>query len=198
MELTQRLLYGKPRGSHSLLSFARDLKPLWRAAQQDDPYADWQLLRIQQQLESDHSTLSWQMQRYEKVLHYEPYIQLELATTDKPMRVNLNFSVPYAYMSAQLLGLFDYLLRHKRVGDYHFSKYCPPSVDRQLWKRRFRRSWAMPTCKQQWYPTGITRADVRQNTPLYQAAKAQWGEIPQNVLDRTLNLTHRPRIYKKP
>ncbi len=76
-------------------------------AQQDDPYADWALLRI----EKGRAFINEKNLAMGKSLNALGSMKIELARTQAPAVIELSFGTPYGFMGAYLLSDYDELAR---------------------------------------------------------------------------------------
>ena len=112
----QRLVYGRrPEGDKptivGLLRFATMLRPIWTGAAADDPYADWWLVQVERELLQGREHLEALREHVDRLLKSAPAVDVKLAQSLEPVRVDLNFSSPYAFMGAYLLADYDALVR---------------------------------------------------------------------------------------
>ena len=192
----QRLVYGRmaSEGKHEivgLLRFAAMLRPIWSGSVADDPYADWWLVKIERELEHARDQLKQMEATVEQHLAGAPAINVVVAQSLSPARLELNFSNPYAFHGAYLLADFDALVRavltarHVGLMDLRTSEKLLAEAGRYL------RS-AYETAKGYRY-TGTTRVDLVQGTAKARKAVEALGELPQPVIAGTLRATYAPR-----
>ena len=94
-----------------LKKFASLLKSIWQASSNDDPYADWWLIKIERALESATEELSKQITRFNKLLSVEQNLKHEVSHSIEHIELELRFSIPYAFQGAKLLMIHDELVR---------------------------------------------------------------------------------------
>tara|TARA_Y100001933_G_scaffold73233_1_gene74688 strand:- start:4450 stop:5181 length:732 start_codon:yes stop_codon:yes gene_type:complete len=191
----QRLLEGRPRrpgqpAIRGLMGFADATRDIWRAAQEDDPYADWFLLRIEQRLQ--HSGRLLQALKSE-VLDFAKDSPLDWTAADssEPARVQLRFATPYAYRGAHLLSDFDRAARlvltsrHLGILDLEAAdaflnrggRIVRGAFDSVNGYRRF----------------NIDRDAVMSGSPAARRAQVAMGELPAEVLAEERLADLRPR-----
>ena len=105
-----RVAKGKPP-IEGLIGFANRLRVVWNAAQENDPYADWWLIKIHDAID----TVDAQLQRertavQERQKGNQSFLALP-SEVREPFRIKLNFSNAYAYKAAQTLAKFDEFVR---------------------------------------------------------------------------------------
>ena len=93
-----------------LVQFAERLRLIWQAARDDDPWADWWLVRVHESIEASARYFEDQKAELEALLAEDPAMEITVATSGRPSRVSLQFANPYAYRGARLLGRYDTLV----------------------------------------------------------------------------------------
>ena len=190
----RRAVDGKP-AIIGLIGFADRLKSLWQAIRFDDPYADWWLLKVEEGIADTRAQLRTLQQRMEGLVASNGALEFAIAQSSRPQRVSLQFANPYAFRAAQLLGQYDQLmctdmtLRHLGIdmpGDL---------VDQVAGCGRWvRRVFALP---QGYHCLEISRADIRQGTPVVVKARERMGEIPEDILCGARLPSLRPVTFQK-
>jgi len=100
---------GKPR-IPGLMAFADRLRIIWQAARDDDPYADWWLIKIHDAIEAKGKRLQTIRSVLDERLARLEAIEVSIALSERPYRLPLRFTNPYAYRAAQLLATYDGLV----------------------------------------------------------------------------------------
>ena len=83
----QRLIRGR-NGSEEkpaivgLVGFADRLRLIWQAARNDDPYADWWLIRIHEAIEQARELVSRSQSQIDEKLAQSPAIEVRVGTPD--------------------------------------------------------------------------------------------------------------------
>lgn len=193
----QRLVYGRMAsdGKHEivgLLRFAAMLRPIWGCSIADDPYADWWLVKIERELMRARDQLKEMEITVEQHLTGAPAVNVVVAQSLSPARLELNFSNPYAFHGAYLLADYDALVRaaltarHVGLMDSQTSEKLLAQGGRVL------RS-AYETAKGYRY-MGITRVDLAQGTAKARKAQEAMGDLPQPVIAGELRAAYAPRV----
>jgi integrating conjugative element protein (TIGR03761 family) len=193
----QRLVYGRMaiEGKHEivgLLRFAAMLRPIWGGSIADDPYADWWLVKIERELMRARDQLKEMEITVEQHLTGAPAVNVVVAQSLSPARLELNFSNPYAFHGAYLLADYDALVRaaltarHVGLMDSQTSEKLLAQGGRLL------RS-AYETAKGYRY-MGITRVDLAQGTAKARKAQEAMGDLPQPVIAGELRAAYAPRV----
>lgn len=193
----QRLVYGRrPEGDKptivGLLRFATMLRPMWTGAAADDPYADWWLVQVERELLQGREHLEALREHVDRLLKSAPAVDVKVAQSLEPVRVDLNFSSPYAFMGAYLLADYDALVRAILTGR-HVGLLDRNTAEKLLHEggRAVRRAYSVA---QGYRYLAVTREDVRQGTAKGRRAKEMLGELPQEVLEGGLRAAHAPDI----
>ena len=193
----QRLVYGR-RGDggkpaiFGLLRFGTMLRPIWEGAATDDPWADWCLVQIERDLLEARETLEALMTRTQGQLKSLPAMDIALAQSVEPVKVDLTFTSPYAFMGAYLLADYGQLVRAVLTGR-HIGLFDRDTAERTLREggRIVRRAF---NTAQGYKYLGVCRDDVRQGTQKAMRATEMLGPLPQEVIDGTLRAAHAPDI----
>jgi integrating conjugative element protein (TIGR03761 family) len=193
----QRLVYGRmaSEGKHEivgLLRFAAMLRPIWSGSMADDPYADWWLVKIERELTQARDQLKHMENTVEQHLTDAPAINVAVAQSLSPAKLELNFSNPYAFHGAYLLADYDALVRailtarHVGLMDLRTSEKLLAEGGRYL-------RAAYETGKGYRY-MGVKRSDLAQGTAKARKAIETLGELPQPVITGELRATYAPKL----
>ena len=113
----QRLVKGRGYSAEKpaiigLIGFANLVRTLWHGARADDPYADWWLLKVHDALGVRRSGSSSPLEQgiVDAIRGAWARSTLHAPASIKPARIALNFSNPYAFRAAGLIGRFDALV----------------------------------------------------------------------------------------
>lgn len=200
----QRLVYGRRRTAEKnqiigMLQFGFFVQKIWSAAAQDDPYADWYLLKIHDALERGRDELAELKKEAEDRLAATSNLKIDIAHSVEPILIPIQFPNPYGYMGAYLIADYDDLtialltVRHFGLADRN-------TVEKQLAKGAsiVRRTFMSSAG---WKNTGVTRTDFYvKSTAGLQRAKlgvTMMGELPGKVRDETLRSAMAPQISNR-
>ena len=187
-----RMVKGKPLIT-GLLAFADRLRMVWQAAAEDDPYADWFLVRIHEAMSAAEARMETEMKRLNVQLSSTRTFHVAPAEVKEPFRMALRFSTPYAYRAARLLGQFDELVCQaftaKQIGMFS-SEQCMHIV--RSCARRIRAIFMLP---QRFRRLGITRGSTLDGDAVYRRAEELMGALPKDILtgERRAPLAPGPR-----
>ncbi len=173
-------------------SFGKRMNAIWIAAQYDDPYADWFLLQVEEALAEGKKTFVDKRQELTLLLESVDAIKITTSHSIKPVEVNISFANPYGYMGAYLVAEYDALactlLTAAHIG---LIDREPKHNLTQASSKLIRRVFYLST---RWHFTGVTRLAVATDEPAALDAKAKMGDVPPDILDRTIRAKHAPAI----
>tara|TARA_R110002049_G_scaffold20717_6_gene75919 strand:- start:1672 stop:2532 length:861 start_codon:yes stop_codon:yes gene_type:complete len=187
--LAQQLVFGRSGSKNSpdkravigLVGFAKMLKPIYEAAELDDPYADKRLLDIEAFIECSFQDLRELRATVDKLLVSRSDVHHRLAHSLKPVQVPLYFSNQFAFRAAYLINDFDTFVC--AVQTAQFVALLTTTKTNTLIRRgnkTVRRALASATGYQ---CSGVSRADILSGTAKARAAVKRWGELPPDILD---------------
>ena len=197
----QKIVVGRRGGKGvqpiiGLLNFGRRMKLLWLSAQADDPYADWHLLRIEEAMNEARATINEKRQWLDETLNSMEGFDISVASSLEPIQVNILFQNPYGYMGAYLVADYDALCRSV------FTAVHIGLIDRKTGNstinaagRMIRRTFDIAA---QWKFTGVTREDIRVQSPIALKAINLYGECPEPVLKKEKRAKISPEIRTRP
>lgn len=193
----QRLVYGRRAEGgkpaiFGLLRFGTMLRPIWEGAATDDPWADWCLVQIERELLEAREAMESLMAQVQTQLKSRPAMDVAVAQSVEPVKVDLTFTSPYAFMGAYLLADYDVLARAILTGR-HIGLFDRDTSERMLREggRIVRRAF---NTAQGYKYLGVCREDLRQGTQKAGRATDMLGALPQPVIDGTLRAAHAPDI----
>lgn len=194
----QRLVDGREKNGPAIIgmtAFGRRTRNLWLSAQNDDPYADWFLIRIEDAIETARGFIQEKTKAMQQLLKVMEGVKIEVAVSMDPVAIPLQFTNPYGYMGAYLIADFDELVRwvltarHFGLIDRDKSMEILNGASRPI-RRAFH-------CVAEWHFTSINRDDVIRQTAAAKHAEEIMGAVPQNVLDGTHRARYAPDIRKR-
>jgi len=170
---------GKPP-IFGLTTFADRLRVIWQAARDDDPYADWWLIKIHEALESKEKRLRSIRQMVDERLAQMDAIEVAVATSERPFRTPLRFANPYAYRAAHLLANYDAevcaALTAHHVGVLA-HRTCVDLI--RQGSHEIRGLFSLP---QGYRFLRIDRGEVERGSPKARDAERRMGSLPDEVL----------------
>ncbi len=198
----QTFVYGRPRDSKSgknqipgLLDYARRVRLIWLSVIADDPYADWQLVRIEQNLFDAKQCIREHDAMVRERLESIQGMKIEPAHSVEPVTIELNFQNAYGYLAAGLVSEYDQLACHIFAASH--VGVVTKKQGYQILARAgvgIRRLYATTYG---WKYTGVTRQDVLENTQTAQRAAEIMGECLPESLDMSQRAVNAPDVQMK-
>jgi integrating conjugative element protein (TIGR03761 family) len=188
--------------------FAAVLKSIWHLSANDNPYADWILIRMYEGLVAIRAHLSRVITAREEAIELLKRKGLSLAVmgSRSPKTVELGFRSPYGYATAEAIVEFDYYVRmiktliHKdRMSDDE-GRAAIREVGRELralflepirWERHLLREELRPLSRSDFLPGADELAQQR-----VRAVVALFGEVPRKVFTGAQAPRHTRRRVK--
>lgn len=173
--------------------FAAVLKSLWHLSANDNPYADWILIRIYQGLVGIRTQMDQVIAAREAEFDRlrRRGLNLSVLSSRRPLSVALGFRSPYGYATAEAIVEFDYHVRmvktlvlKDRMSDDD-GRAAIREIGRGLralflepirWERNLLREELLPLSRRDYLPGADTAARLR-----VRAAIALFGEVPRKV-----------------
>ena len=179
-----------------LIGFADRMRLIWQAARNDDPYADWWLIKVHDAIEMNVDYVrNWQREM-QNLLHEMAAMDITIAESSRPYRVPLQFANPYAYQAALLLSEYDALVR--MVLTVHHVGLLEDEGRNGLIKSCARKIRAIFVIPQSYRFLKIDRETVRTQTGRSHEACQVMGEVPDDVLSGERQAPLVPRKVKFP
>ncbi len=163
-----------------LVGFADRLRVIWQAARNDDPYADWWLIKVHEGIEAAGILIGHRQQELDTLFQQMVSMEVSIAASIHPFRMPLQFANPYAYQGAKLLSTYDTLVckaltaRHVGLLD---SGSCNGELN--LCARKIRSIFFIP---QSYRFLGVDRELIRRGTGESDRALHLMGKVPDDVL----------------
>jgi integrating conjugative element protein (TIGR03761 family) len=154
------------------------------------------MLKIHEALEHAERELSGVEREVGGKLDALGALEVALPASTKPARVSLNFSNPYAFHAARVIGAFDVLVC-KVLSARHVGLLERDEAEGMLHQagRVVRRVLQSPVG---YRFLGVTRRDLAQDTAKALQASEVMGEVPGDVLTDTRRAPHAPTAVNQP
>lgn len=180
----QRLITGRAgtperRAVIGLFAFAERVGHIWRGAQAGDPYADWWLLKLEQALNRAEARLNDLRTSVRQHLADVESFTIEVPSSTAPLPVALEFTTPVAYRAAQLVGVYDRIVREILTAR-QVARMTSDAASHALWLAGHEVRSTFHTVLG-YVAYGITRADVAAGNATAAAAAARMGALPEEV-----------------
>jgi integrating conjugative element protein (TIGR03761 family) len=181
----QQLIHGRNKTKDKpaiigLVGFADRLRVIWQAARDDDPFADWWLIKIHEALEQSHQYIKKHQTELDSLLQQTQGIEVSVAISKRPYRLKLQFANPYAYQGAQLISAYDNLARTiltcRHIGQLN-DQTAMNGISEGA--HRVRATFSVP---QGYRSLGLDRKKLQQAENTDPRAIRLMKDIPENVL----------------
>ncbi|MBE0625802.1 MAG: TIGR03761 family integrating conjugative element protein [Burkholderiales bacterium] len=173
--------------------FAAVLKSIWHLSANDNPYADWILVRVYDGLVAIRAHLSRVITAREEAIGLlkRKGLTLSVMASRSPKTVELGFRSPYGYATAEAIVEFDYYVRmiktliHKDRMSDEGGRAAIREVGRKMralfldpirWERHLLREELRQLSRSDFLPGADELAHMR-----VRAAVALFGEVPRKV-----------------
>lgn len=177
-----------------LLGFADLLRMIWQAAADDDPYADWWLIKLDLSLDYAGIVIDDEVESLRRLVRSSA-LEIGVSTSTRPYRLSLKFATPYAYRGAQLVAAFDQAVCTAVTAQY---TGLLPKADAT---RRVERCAALLRSlfgvSQAYRLLRIDRAIVAAGGPAARRATELMGELPEAVMSGDQVAPWHPRRSKR-
>ena len=206
-ERAQQFVYGRRKAVDKssiwgLLTFAEKIKPLWLASSQDDPYADWWLVKVDELMQDCKNSIHECATSLNTLLDTQCVLQVDTAQSVNPLRIALRFANPYPFRAAHLLAEYDQLMCLWMTVQ-HVGVVIDEALEERLRAsaKKLRAVYASP---QSYQRMGVSRALYCVGDSLTDNARALMGDVPDDILSerRAPKLrpkkTHVPKMKKIP
>ena len=197
----QRLIRGRNGNTDKptiigLVGFADRLRVIWQAARNDDPYADWWLVKVDEALERARDLVQKEQGVLDAQLEQLTALEVAVAESMKPFRIALQFANPYAYRGAQLIAEYDKFVRTLLTG-HHVGLLSGVAMEGLLnaCARKIRGAFAVP---QGYHFLNVDRSALQQGTANASRARQVMGEVPEDVMNGAHQAPLAPRKVRFP
>ena len=197
----QRLIRGRNGNADKpaiigLVGYADRLRVIWQSARNDDPYADWWLVKVHEALERVRDFVKNEQAALDVQLEQLTALEVAVAESMKPYRIALQFANPYAYRGAQLIAEYDRFVRTLLTA-HHVGVLSGAAMEGLLntCARKIRGAFAVP---QGYHFLNVDRAALQQGTTNASRARQVMGEVPEDVLNGALQAPLAPRKVRFP
>ena len=197
----QRLVKGRGYSADrpaiiGLIGFANLVRSVWHGARADDPYADWWMLKIHAALDQAEQELASMEQAIVGRLDGLGALEVASPASTKPARVSLNFSNPYAFRAARVIGMFDALVC-KVLSARHVGLVAREEAEAMLHQGgRVVRRVLQSSVGYRFLD--VTRRDLEQGTAKALQAVEAMGEVPEDVFTGSRRAPHAPTVLSQP
>ncbi|WP_372178664.1 PFL_4669 family integrating conjugative element protein [Xanthomonas axonopodis pv. phyllanthi] len=186
---------GRP-GIVGLNGYIAVMNKMKRGAEQDDPYSDWWMLRIEEKLSQTDTALRQLREQVDRALTEVPAaLSLGDNLNVQPIRLPLFVNAQLGFMAVYLLADYDELAR-KLILAHHTALIDRSTLERWL-NEGAHALRSLFSLAQQYRYSGCTRDDFAARNAAARAALEKFGELPQDVLEGTRRSRYAPPIVRR-
>lgn len=186
---------GRP-GIVGLNGYIAVMNKMKRGAEQDDPYSDWWMLRIEEKLAQTDTALRQLREQVDSALaDVPPALSLGDNLNVQPIRLPLFVNAQLGFMAVYLLADYDELAR-KLILAHHTALIDRSTLERWL-NEGAHALRSLFSLAQQYRYSGCTRDDFAAKNAAARAALEKFGELPQDVLEGTRRSRYAPPIVRR-
>lgn len=183
-------------GIIGLNGFVSIMNKMKRGAEQDDPYSDAWMLRIEDKLNATKAQLQLLREQVDLVLaDIPPALSLGENLNLQPVNLPLFVNAQLGFRAVYLLADYDDLAR-RLILAHHTALIDRPTLDRWL-NEGAHALRSLFSLAQQYKYSGAQRDDFAANNAVARAAREKFGELPQDVLEGTRRSRFAPPIVRR-
>ena len=179
-----------------LMRFSNFLTQITAAAKQDDPWADWHLVQLEEALVAGEKSLKQQLENLKRVLRDNKMMDVQVSESVKPMKVSVGFASSYSYWVARLIVQYDEVVRAVLTAK-HVAMISQEASGQLLTEAgaNIRRVFESTV---RYRFTGLTREDVLANNARIAEAEKRLDrkleQVPVDILDKSRRASYAPAI----
>lgn len=182
-------------GIIGLSGFVGIMSKMKRGAEQDDPYSDWWMIRIEEKLAASKVTLATIQEQLDQLMADLPQaLSIGDNLNIQPVTLPLFVNAQLGFMAVYLLTQYDDLARRLLLA-HHTALIGRRDMERWLDEGAhvLRSLFGLA---QQYKYSGATRDDFAANNARAREALQAFGELPQDVLDGSKRSEFAPPIVR--
>jgi integrating conjugative element protein (TIGR03761 family) len=186
---------GRP-GIIGLNAFLAVMNKMKRGSEQDDPYSDWWMLRIEDKMADTKTRLQGLREQVDQALaDVPPALSLGENLNVQPVKLPLFVNAQLGFMAVYLLADYDDLAR-KLILAHHTALIDRGTLERWLddGAHALRSLFSLA---QQYKYSGAQRDDFAANNAVARAAHEKFGELPQDILEGTRRSRFAPPLIRR-
>ncbi|MCC4595471.1 TIGR03761 family integrating conjugative element protein [Xanthomonas campestris pv. phormiicola] len=183
-------------GIVGLNGFVAIMNKLKRGAEQDDPYSDWWMLRIEDKLNLTKEQLQALREQVDQALaDVPPALTIGENLNVQPVKLPLFVSSQLGFMAVYLLADYDDLAR-RLILAHHTALIDRSTLERWLndGSHALRSLFSLA---QQYRYSGTKRDDFAANNAAARNAIEKYGPLPQDVLEGTHRSRFAPPLLRR-
>ncbi|WP_426139245.1 PFL_4669 family integrating conjugative element protein [Pseudomonas sp. DWP3-1-2] len=183
-------------GIVGLSGFVSMMNKMKRGAEQDDPYSDWWMIRIEEKLIACKTELATIQENLDQLMADIPHaLSIGDNLNIQPVTLPLFVNAQLGFMAVYLLTQFDDLARRLLLA-HHTARIGRRDMERWLDEGAhvLRSLFGLA---QQYKYSGTTRDDFAANNAKAREARESFGELPQEVLEGLWRSEFAPPITRR-
>lgn len=183
-------------GIIGLNGFVSIMNKMKRGAEQDDPYSDWWMLRIEDKLNDTKIRLQALREQIDQVLaDVPPALSLGENLNVQPVKLPLFVNAQLGFIAVYLLADYDNLVR-RLILAHHTALIDRSTMERWLDEgaHLLRSTFSLA---QRYRYSGAQRDDFAANNAAARAAREKFGDLPQDVLEGTRRSRFAPPVIRR-
>ena len=186
---------GRP-GIVGLNGYIAQMNKMRRGSEQDDPYSDWWMLRIEAKLDQTKTTLQSLREQVDQALaSVPPALSLGENLNVQPVKLPLFVNAPLGFAAVYLLADYDDIAR-KLILAHHTALIDRSTLERWL-NEGAHALRSLFSLAQQYRYSGCTRDDFAAKNAAARAALEKFGELPQDVLEGMRRSKFAPPVVRR-
>lgn len=186
---------GRP-GIVGLNGYIAQMNKMRRGSEQDDPYSDWWMLRIEVKLDQTKTTLQALREQVDQALaSVPPALSLGENLNVQPVKLPLFVNAQLGFAAVYLLADYDDIAR-KLILAHHTALIDRSTLERWL-NEGAHALRSLFSQAQQYRYSGCTRDDFASKNAAARAALEKFGELPEDVLEGTRRSKFAPPIVRR-
>lgn len=179
-----------------LNGFVSIMNKMKRGAEQDDPYSDAWMLRIEDKLNDTKESLKNLREQVDQVLSEIPSaLSLGENLNVQPVNLPLFVNAQLGFMAVYLLADYDDLAR-RLILAHHTALIDRNTLERWL-NEGAHALRSLFSLAQQYKYSGVQREDFSANNAAARMAREKFGELPQEVLEGTRRSRFAPPLVRR-
>lgn len=179
-----------------LSAFVSIMARMRRGSQQDDPYSDWWMIRVEEKLDDVKTRLEALKDQGSAVLARLPRgMSVSENLSVQPVKLPIFISSQHGFLATYLLSDFDDLARQLLLA-HHAALIDRPTMERWI-KEGAHLLRSTFSLAQRYRFSGASRDDFAANNAVARSALERFGELPQDVLEGTRRPRFAPPIIRR-
>jgi integrating conjugative element protein (TIGR03761 family) len=167
-----------------------------RGAEQDDPYSDWWMLRIEEKLDETRASLQTVREQVDQALaDVPPALSLGENLNIQPVKLPLFVASPLGFKAVYLLADYDELAR-RLILAHHTAMIDRNTLERWL-NDGAHALRSLFSLAQQYRYSGATREDFTAMNAVARGAIEKFGPLPREILDGSRRSRFAPPLTRR-